>query len=171
MEAIQPQLMLRSSEIFRPAPLTVGEVARRSGVTVSALHFYERKGLIRSFRTAGNQRRYGRATLRRVAIIRVAQSVGIPLSEIAVALAGLPDDRVPTQDDWRRLSSGWLDELDGRIEQLAKLRDGLTDCIGCGCLSTEHCPLRNPGDRLAKEGTGPRRILVEKSRRSGGRRD
>jgi len=146
-------------------PLTVGEVARRSGVAVSALHFYERKGLIQSFRTSGNQRRYPRGTLRRVAVIRVAQSVGIPLAEIAAALATLPDDRAPTQDDWARLSAGWLDDLNQRIRQLKKLRDGLTDCIGCGCLSIEHCPLRNPGDRLGREGTGPRRLLVRQTRK------
>jgi MerR family redox-sensitive transcriptional activator SoxR len=146
-------------------------MARRAGVSVSALHFYERKGLIHSFRTDGNQRRYGRATLRRVAVIRVAQSVGIPLAEIAEALATLPDDRLPGQGDWERLSSGWLEDLNRRIAQLEKLRDGLTDCIGCGCLSIELCPLRNPGDRLAADGTGPRRILVERARRPGGKRE
>lgn len=154
----------------RPLPLTVGELARRAGVAVSTLHFYERKGLIHSFRSAGNQRRYGRATLRRVAVIRVAQSVGIPLAEIAETLRTLPDDRLPSQDDWSRLSSDWLADLDRRIAQLEKLRDGLTDCIGCGCLSIELCPLRNPDDRLAAEGTGPRRLLVEQPRRPGNKR-
>ena len=142
------------------ATLTVGELARRSGVAVSALHFYETKGLIHSRRTAGNQRRYDREALRRVAIIRVGQDVGIPLAEIASALATLPEKRTPTREDWARLSAGWAASLDRRIRQLQKLRDGLTDCIGCGCLSTGHCPLRNAGDRLAKEGSGPRRILV-----------
>jgi MerR family redox-sensitive transcriptional activator SoxR len=147
-----------------PAPsatLTVGEVARRSGVAVSALHFYERQGLIHSHRTGGNQRRYDRDVLRRVAIIRVGQSVGISLGEIAAGLATLPDGRAPTLQQWSALSSGWKAELDRRIRQLEKLRDGLTDCIGCGCLSTEHCPIRNPNDRLAAQGTGPRRLLVE----------
>lgn len=143
------------------ATLTVGEVARRSGVAVSALHFYETKGLIRSHRTAGNQRRYDRDTLRRVAIVRVGQDVGVRLAEFATALATLPEGRTPTREDWARLSAGWASALDRRILQLKKLRDGLTDCIGCGCLSTAHCPMRNPGDRLAKEGPGPRRLLVE----------
>ena len=145
-----------------PSPtLTVGEVARRSGVAVSALHFYERQGLIHSHRTGGNQRRFDRDVLRRVAIIRVGQSVGISLGEIAAGLAALPDGRTPTRQQWAALSSGWKDELDRRIHQLEKLRDGLTDCIGCGCLSTEHCPIRNPNDRLAAQGSGPRRLLVE----------
>lgn len=147
--------------MMRHEPLTVGEVARRSGVAISALHFYEAKGLIHARRTNGNQRRYDRDTLRRVAIIRVAQRVDISLAEIGAALATLPEGRTPTREDWHRLSAGWLDDLDRRILQLKKLRNGLTDCIGCGCLSTEHCPLRNPGDRLGREGTGPRRILVE----------
>jgi MerR family redox-sensitive transcriptional activator SoxR len=145
-----------------PSPtLTVGEVARRSGVAVSALHFYERQGLIHSHRSGGNQRRYDRDVLRRVAIIRVGQSVGISLGEIAAGLAALPDGRTPSRQQWAALSSGWKDELDRRIHQLEKLRDGLTDCIGCGCLSTEHCPIRNPNDRLAAQGSGPRRLLVE----------
>lgn len=141
--------------------LTVGQVATRSGVAVSALHFYESKGLIHSHRTAGNQRRYSRDMLRRIAIIRVGQSVGVSLAEIATALASIPDGRTPTQEDWRTLSSAWMDTLNHRIRQLEMLRDGLTDCIGCGCLSTEHCPMRNPGDVLAKEGAGPRRLLVK----------
>ena len=144
-----------------PLTLSVGEVAHRAGVAVSALHFYERQGLIHSHRTGGNQRRYDRDVLRRVAIIRVGQSVGISLGEIAAGLAALPDGRTPTRQQWAALSSGWKDELDRRILQLEKLRDGLTDCIGCGCLSTEHCPIRNPNDRLAAQGSGPRRLLVE----------
>ena len=114
--------------------LTVGEVADRSGVAVSALHFYETRGLIHSHRTGGNQRRYGRDVLRRIAVIRVAQDVGIPLADIAAALAALPDGRTPNREDWRILSQGWAAELDHRIAQLRKLRDGLTDCIGCGCM-------------------------------------
>jgi MerR family redox-sensitive transcriptional activator SoxR len=140
--------------------LTVGEVAARSGVAVSALHFYETKGLIRSHRTSGNQRRYDRDVLRRVAVIRVAQDVGISLADIAATLAALPDGRTPTRDDWSAMSKGWAAELDRRILQLQKLRDGLADCIGCGCMSIEHCPIRNMGDMLGAEGPGPRRLLV-----------
>ena len=141
--------------------LTVGQLAARSGVAVSALHFYEGKGLIRSHRTAGNQRRYDRDMLRRVAIIRVGQEVGISLAEIGAALASLPEGRTPGKEDWARLAAGWAAALDHRIAQLQKLRDGLTDCIGCGCLSTDCCPMRNMNDRLATEGPGPRRLLVE----------
>ena len=151
--------MLRSSENIHPAPLTVGEGAKRSGVAVSTLHFYEAKGLIHARRSAGNQRRYERETLRRVAIIRVGQSVGIPLSEIGRTLATLPENRTPTREDWERLSANWADDLDRRIHVLKRLRERLTDCIGCGCLSTGKCPLRNPGDRLAAKGAGPRRLL------------
>ena len=141
--------------------LTVGQVATRSGVAVSALHFYEARGLIRSHRTSGNQRRYGRDVLRRVAIIRIAQEVGISLAEIGAALQSLPEGRTPTREDWYLLSTAWRDELDQKIIQLKKLRDGLTDCIGCGCMSIDKCPLRNKGDRLAKEGTGARRLVVD----------
>ncbi|WP_378949418.1 redox-sensitive transcriptional activator SoxR [Mesorhizobium sp. ANAO-SY3R2] len=140
--------------------LTVGEVAKRSGVTVSALHFYETRGLIRSHRTSGNQRRFSRDVLRRVAVIRIAQEVGISLADIATALAALPDGRTPTREDWNLLSTGWRRDLDHRIEQLKKLRDGLTDCIGCGCMSIDRCPLRNREDRLARQGPGPRRLIV-----------
>jgi MerR family redox-sensitive transcriptional activator SoxR len=140
--------------------LTVGQVAARSGVAVSALHFYEAQGLIQSRRTAGNQRRYRTDTLRRVAFIRVGQRVGIPLRVIRDALAELPAERTPTRRDWERLSTAWRAELDGRIEQLTRLRDDLTDCIGCGCLSLDRCALRNPLDVLGQEGPGPRRLLV-----------
>lgn len=139
-----------------PAELGVGEVARRSGVSVSALHFYEAEGLIRSWRSAGNQRRYPRGVLRRIAIIKVAQKTGVPLREIALALRALPQDRPPTASDWSRMSSGWKADLDTRIERLTALRDQLSDCIGCGCLSMALCPLRNPADRLGKQGPGPR---------------
>jgi MerR family transcriptional regulator, redox-sensitive transcriptional activator SoxR len=139
--------------------LTVGQLAARSGVAVSALHFYENKGLIRSRRTAGNQRRYPRDILRRVAFIRLSQRVGIPLSTIRDALARLPDERTPTPDDWARLSAAWRGELDERIERLRRLRDDLTECIGCGCLSLGHCRLANPDDRLGEQGPGPRRLL------------
>ncbi|MEO5756802.1 MAG: redox-sensitive transcriptional activator SoxR [Mesorhizobium sp.] len=142
--------------------LTVGQVAMRSGVAVSALHFYEARGLIRSHRTSGNQRRYGRDVLRRVAIIRIAQEVGISLAEIGSALEALPEGRTPTRDDWQLLSTAWRDELDRKIAQLKKLRDGLTDCIGCGCMSIDKCPLRNKDDKLAREGTGARRLVAER---------
>ncbi|REE99823.1 redox-sensitive transcriptional activator SoxR [Thermomonospora umbrina] len=140
--------------------LTVGQLAERSGVAVSALHFYESKGLIQSRRTAGNQRRFTRDTLRRVAFIRVSQRVGIPLSDIREALSRLPEERTPTVDDWAALSESWRDKLDERIAQLQRLRDDLTDCIGCGCLSLKKCALANPFDELGNEGTGPRRLLV-----------
>ncbi|CAN5265992.1 redox-sensitive transcriptional activator SoxR [soil metagenome] len=154
--------MLRSSEKSFPIPLrTVGEVARRSGTTVATLHFYEKQGSVGSLRTSGNQRRYVRGTLRRVAVIRAAQQVGSPLSEIGVALATLPDDRAPTKEEWAKMATTWKASLDRRIEIMTKLRDGLTDCIGCGCLSTENCPLRNPGDKLGRSGPGPRRLLPD----------
>ena len=136
--------------------LTVGEVAERSGLAVSALHFYETKGLISSIRSRGNQRRYGRDVLRRLGIIKVAQRVGIPLAEIQAAFDTLPQGRTATATDWQRLSALWKEDLDTRINRLIALRDRLTDCIGCGCLSVESCPLRNPDDRLAKDGPGPR---------------
>ena len=142
-------------------PLTVGEVAARSGVAVSALHFYETKGLIRSERTAGNQRRYPRGVLRRVAVIKAAQRVGVPLAEIKAALAELPDDRTPTTEDWQRLSTRWRGDLDARIRGLTRLRDLLDLCIGCGCLSVGACPLRNPGDVLSEQGPGPRLLELE----------
>jgi MerR family redox-sensitive transcriptional activator SoxR len=136
--------------------LSVGEVAARSGVAVSAIHFYEAKGLIRSRRNQGNQRRYSRGILRRVAVIKVAQRIGIPLATIHEALATLPDGPIPTAADWRRLSAVWKRGLDDRIARLLRLRDSLSGCIGCGCLSMKACPLRNPGDNLAGEGPGPR---------------
>jgi MerR family redox-sensitive transcriptional activator SoxR len=140
--------------------LTVGEVALRSGVAVSTLHFYETKGLISSRRTQGNQRRYARDVLRRVAFIRVAQRVGIALADIEAALATLPVTAAPSREDWKRLSTAWQAELDERMAQLKKLRDTLDDCIGCGCLSIDRCRLRNPYDKLAAQGPGPQRLLV-----------
>ena len=137
-----------------PPVLSVGEVARRSGVAVSTVHFYEARGLIEGWRTAGNQRRYERATLRRIAIVKVAQQLGIPLAEIKARLAELPGDRTPGKADWARIAAGWRAELDRRIAQLERLRDNLDGCIGCGCLSVEACPLRNPDDALAREGPG-----------------
>lgn len=143
----------------RGAALTVGEVARRSGVAVSTVHFYETKGLIESWRTGGNQRRYHRSVLRRIAIIRIAQSAGISLAAVRAALDGLPHDRVPGSADWKRFAGDWRDLLDGRIVALLQLRDQLTSCIGCGCLSLEDCPLRNGDDQLGKSGPGPRRLV------------
>ncbi|MET3459159.1 redox-sensitive transcriptional activator SoxR [Pseudomonas kilonensis] len=134
--------------------LTVGQVAARSGVAVTALHFYESKGLIKSTRNQGNQRRYSRAVLRRVALIKVAQRLGIPLAEIGEALNNLPDNRAPTAADWQTLSAQWSRDLDERINQLVALRDRLNGCIGCGCLSMEACPLRNQGDALGQQGPG-----------------
>ena len=134
--------------------LTPSEMSHRSGVAVSALHFYEREGLITSRRTGGNQRRYARETLRRVAFIRMSQRLGIPLARIRDALATLPEDRVPTSKDWARLSAGWRQDLDDRILHLQRLRDNLTGCIGCGCLSLKACQLANPSDVLADHGPG-----------------
>ncbi|KTC38146.1 MAG: redox-sensitive transcriptional activator SoxR [Pseudomonas sp.] len=136
--------------------LTVGQLATRSGVAVTALHFYETKGLIKSQRNQGNQRRYPRWVLRRVALIKVAQRLGIPLAEIGRALATLPDDRAPSAADWQRLSEQWSRELDARIQQLSLLRERLNLCIGCGCLSMDGCPLRNQGDYLGEAGPGAR---------------
>ncbi|WP_281177429.1 redox-sensitive transcriptional activator SoxR [Pseudoxanthomonas dokdonensis] len=136
--------------------LSVGQVAQRAGVAVSTLHFYEAKGLIHSIRNAGNQRRYPREVLRRVAVIKVAQRAGIPLAEIAQALSALPEKRTPTARDWQRLSTRWRQQLDERIERLTRMRAQMDRCIGCGCLSLKNCPLRNPGDILGEEGAGPR---------------
>jgi MerR family redox-sensitive transcriptional activator SoxR len=134
--------------------LTIGELAVRSGVAPSALRYYERLGLIRAGRTGGNQRRYERAELRRVAFIRIAQQVGVSLGEIGSALADLPENRTPTRADWARLSAHWRATLDERIALLEGLRDRLTGCIGCGCLSLTRCKLNNPGDVLAARGPG-----------------
>ncbi|MFJ4348519.1 redox-sensitive transcriptional activator SoxR [Pseudomonas sp. NPDC089401] len=135
--------------------LSVGQLAARSGVAVTALHFYETKGLIHSSRNAGNQRRYPRAMLRRVAVIKMAQRLGIPLGEIATALAELPNDHTPTAEDWQQLSARWREDLNRRIDEMIRLRDQLDGCIGCGCMSLKECPLRNRQDHLAEEGPGP----------------
>jgi MerR family transcriptional regulator, redox-sensitive transcriptional activator SoxR len=135
--------------------LSVGQLAARSGVAVTALHFYETKGLIQSTRNAGNQRRYPRAMLRRVAVIKMAQRLGIALAEIASALAALPNDHTPTAEDWQRLSASWREDLNHRIDEMVRLRDQLDGCIGCGCMSLKECPLRNHQDHLADEGPGP----------------
>jgi MerR family transcriptional regulator, redox-sensitive transcriptional activator SoxR len=136
--------------------LTIGQLAARSGVAVSAIRFYEAQGLITGWRTVGNQRRYQRETLRRVAVIKVAQRLGIPLSAIRSSFMSLPRGRTPTVKDWAALSDSWRADLDDRIVRLKRLRDELTNCIGCGCLSLDSCPLYNPGDALAREGSGPR---------------
>jgi MerR family redox-sensitive transcriptional activator SoxR len=137
-----------------PDTLTIGEVAQRSGVPHTALRFYEERGLISSERTVGNQRKYHRAVLRRLAFIRTAQRVGLSLEEIRDALANLPNGRTPTKSDWARLSNSWRAELDARIDALHRLRDRLTACIGCGCLSLRTCFLQNMDDHLAAFGPG-----------------
>ncbi|MEU8464400.1 redox-sensitive transcriptional activator SoxR [Streptomyces sp. NPDC029003] len=136
--------------------LTVGQLSARSGAAVSALHFYEAKGLISSRRTSGNQRRYTREALRRVAFVRAAQRVGIPLADVREALAELPEERTPTREDWARLSESWRAELDERIRRLSDLRDRLSDCIGCGCLSLAKCALSNPDDVFGTRLSGSR---------------
>lgn len=136
--------------------LTVGEVAKRTGVAVSALHFYEVKGLIASHRNSGNQRRYHRDVLRRVSLIKVAQNLGLTLSEVKAALDVLPKDEQASASDWKKLATRWKQHLNDRIHRLTNLRDQLTGCIGCGCLSMHECPLRNPWDKLAKKGPGAR---------------
>lgn len=141
-------------------PLSVGEVARRCGVTVATVHFYEAKGLIQGTRSDGNQRRYARDVLRRVAIIKIAQRAGIPLATIKAALDELPSGRALTADDWKHLSTLWRDMLADRIRSLTQLRDQLDGCIGCGCLSMDDCPLRNPSDRLGQLGNGA--VLLDK---------
>jgi len=138
--------------------LAIGEVAARSGMAPSALRYYEQEGLIGAARTPGGARRYPRSVLRRLAVIRAARNVGLSLAEIAAALDTLPAQRPPTTEDWARLSQGWRDRLDEQIAALTELRDGLTSCIGCGCLSLSRCSLFNPGDVVAAEGPGARRL-------------
>jgi MerR family redox-sensitive transcriptional activator SoxR len=136
--------------------LTIGEISRRSGVAASALRFYEERGLITSERAGTGHRRYPRPVLRRIAFIVFAQRIGLTLEEIGEELAKLPPHRAPTRSDWSRLSSTWTTRIDRRIAELQRLRAGLTECIGCGCLSLERCQLSNPGDRAARNGPGPR---------------
>jgi MerR family redox-sensitive transcriptional activator SoxR len=152
-----PVARIGPEEIDRP--LSAGQVAARSGVAISTVHFYEAKGLVRSWRSTGNQRRYSRDVLRRVAIIKVAQRLGLPLSMIRQAIDSLPGGRTPTAKDWKRLSGEWREELDRRIVLLQRLRGQLDSCIGCGCLSLKVCRLRNPGDTLSDQGSGP--LLME----------
>lgn len=140
--------------------LGVGEVAARSGVAISTLHYYETRGLIHSLRSGGNQRRYRRDVLRRIAFIRAAQQVGIALEEIALALSALPEQRTPTKADWTRLSKRWREQLSARIDSLQRLRDQLDGCIGCGCLSLKSCQLYNHDDALGRGGAGARRWVA-----------
>lgn len=142
-----------------PERITIGELSTRSGLATSALRFYEKEGLLRAERTGGGQRRYHRSALRRVAFIRAAQEVGLTLDEIRGALASLPDARTPTAEDWQRLSQGFKRRLDDRIAALTQLRDKLTMCIGCGCLSLQKCRLYNRDDRAALRGPGARYLL------------
>ena len=136
--------------------LSIGEAARRSGVAASALRFYEQRGLIESERAGSGHRHYKRAVLRRIAFIVFAQRIGLTLDEIAPELAKLPENRVPTRSDWAKLSSSWTARIEERIAELERLRAGLTECIGCGCLSLDRCKLSNPGDRAGRRGPGPR---------------
>ncbi|HET8624103.1 MAG TPA: redox-sensitive transcriptional activator SoxR [Gemmatimonadales bacterium] len=142
--------------------LAIGEVAKRSGVAASALRFYEERGLITSERHASGHRRYPRAVLRRIAFIVFAQRIGLSLDEIAGELARLPSERVPTGPDWSRLSRAWTSRIEERIAELERLRAGLTECIGCGCLSLHRCRLANPGDRAARLGAGPRYWMADR---------
>ena len=153
----------------REPMLTIGEVAERAGVSASALRFYDGRGLIKAERTSGNQRRYPRPTLRRVAFIRAAQQVGLSLEDITAALATLPEERTPTKSDWERLSRSWQGLLDTRIAELEALRDRLGGCIGCGCLSLKACAMVNPGDVLAAQGPGAVRLRPQPHRRVGRR--
>lgn len=134
--------------------LSVGELSKRSGVAISAIHFYESKGLIPSWRNSGNQRRFPRGVLRIISLIKVAQYLGLSLDEIKDSFKQLPNNRAPTFDDWKKLSVKWEKELNKKINNLILLKDQLNKCIGCGCLSIEDCPLRNPDDKLASKGPG-----------------
>jgi MerR family redox-sensitive transcriptional activator SoxR len=145
--------------------LTISEVSRRSGVASSALRFYEDRGLIRSERASSGHRRYPRAVLRRIAFVVFAQKIGLTLDEVGAELAKLPANRTPNRADWARISSGWTRRVDERIAELQRLRDSLTSCIGCGCLSLTQCQLSNPADRVRSQGSGPRFWIAD--RRSG----
>jgi MerR family redox-sensitive transcriptional activator SoxR len=147
-----------------PSPLSIGQLAKRSGVAASALRFYEAEGLLSGSRSAGGHRQYPRQALRRIAFIRAAQTVGLSLPQIKAALATLPDARTPTKADWARLSASWAPLLDARIAALQQLRQRLTGCIGCGCLSLKACALYNPQDEVAVTGTGARLLRIETDR-------
>ena len=152
----------------KPNDLSVGEMAERAGVPVSTLHFYEAEGLIESWRTPANHRRYDRRELRRVAIARVAQAVGIPLAEVKRVLDQLPKGKAPSKEDWAKAAEPWKVLLDERIELMTRLRDQMGFCIGCGCLSLDNCPLYNAEDRLGANGAGPRRWTGAKGERAEG---
>ncbi len=165
---IQVQVNLKSSPLsvilsYMPDVITIGEVARRSGVAASALRFYEERGLIRSERAGSGHRRYPRAVLRRIAFIVFAKRIGLTLDEIGEELSKLPPDRAPTRRDWSRLSRTWTSRVDERIAELERLRASLTECIGCGCLSLERCRLANPADRAARFGSGPRYWVADRA--------
>jgi len=147
--------MKKNQPVYPVKELSVGAVAKRTGVAISTIHFYETKGLIKSRRNQGNQRRYTRDVLRRIAVIKVAQKIGISLREITGSFKSLPNERTPTKKDWDNLSKKWKKELELKIQLLTHLRDDLTECIGCGCLSIKCCPLRNPDDVLSSQGDGP----------------
>jgi MerR family redox-sensitive transcriptional activator SoxR len=156
--------MVVQSKLIHPESwIPIGELARRSGMAASALRFYEEQGLIESHRSESGRRQFARSALRRVAFVRAAQAVGLTLDQIRAALAGLPNGRTPTQQDWQRLSSAWQPLLDQRIAELTLLRDKLSSCIGCGCLSLAKCTLYNPGDVAARKGTGARYLLGDKA--------
>ncbi len=142
--------------------LTIGEVAERTGTTTATLRFYEQEGLIEAERTGGNQRRFRRETLRRIAFVRAGQRVGLTLSELRAALDDLPDGRTPTMADWARLSKAWQARLDEQIELLVRLRDDLSSCIGCGCLSLQACRIYNPDDVASTLGPGSRYLLGDR---------
>ena len=146
------------------ANLSVGQVAKRAGVAVSALHFYEQKGLIHSLRNHGNQRRYKRDVMRRIAIIKAAQKFGVTLDEIKLAFDSLPQKRNPTKDDWSQLATQWQAMLTEKITAMTQLKNNITGCIGCGCLSLHHCPIYNQDDKLAKQGEGAHLLFTEHGR-------
>jgi MerR family redox-sensitive transcriptional activator SoxR len=147
--------------VAEPEWVTIGALSERTGVATSALRFYEAEGLIAAARSSGGQRRFSRETIRRVSFIRIAQEVGLSLAEIRAAMASLPRNRTPTQQDWHRLSTSWRPRLDAQIAMLERLRDRLDGCIGCGCLSLRICKIVNPGDAAGARGAGPRFILGE----------
>ena len=161
MFTIKAEAELRSSYYLGMEWISIGQVAERTGVAVSALRYYEKEGLIRADRTDGGQRRYPREVIRRISFVRIAQQVGLSLDEIRAALETLPNDRTPTKRDWARLSSAWRSRLDRQIASLVRLRDNLTSCIGCGCLSLGACSLYNPGDAAASLGTGARYLVSD----------
>ncbi|MAC81347.1 MAG: redox-sensitive transcriptional activator SoxR [Rhodobacteraceae bacterium] len=148
---------------LRPGGLTIGDIAARTGLAPSAIRFYEDEGLVTPHRTAAGQRRYGRADLRRLSFVRIAQTLGFPLARIRSVLQTLPQGRTPTKSDWTRLSQEFREDLDARIAQLESLRDKLDGCIGCGCLSLDSCALYNPEDKAATRGAGPRYLIGDRS--------